>query len=188
MRALLRILLLSAVAGAGLFAYGCADSGEPHLVGETEGPYIDVNDLRYQVQISRVLNPSDPEDAAYLQALPEGTELEPGETWFGVFLRVANTTEGTAAQTAEEFEIVDTLGNQYEPVDLPEENQWAYEPTVLEPGEMVPAPDSAQSSGPTRGALLLFKLPFETLDNRPLEFEIHSPVDPDEVGTIALDV
>ena len=182
------MLLVSSVAAAGLFASGCGEVEDVRTVGETEGLYIDVNDLRNQVQLSRVLNPSDPEDADYLAALPEGEELGPGETWFGVFLRVANTTESTNAATALEFEIVDTLENVYEPVELPVENLWAYRPTVLEPGEMIPALDSGQFSGPTRGALLLFKLPFETLENRPLEFEIHSPEDPNEIGTIALDV
>ena len=182
------MLLVSSVAAAGLFASGCGEVEEVRTVGETEGLYIDVNDLRYQVQLSRVLNPSDPEDAEYLNSLPEGEELAEGETWFGVFLRVANTTESTTAATAREFEIVDTLENVYEPLELPSENLWAYRPTVLEPGGMIPEPDSAQFSGPTRGALLLFKLRYDTLDNRPLEFEIHSPENPDEIGIIDLDV
>ena len=182
------MLLVSSVAVAGLFASGCGEVEEVRTVGETEGLYIDVNHLRYQVQLSRVLNPSDPEDAEYLAALPEGEELAEGETWFGVFLRVANTTESTTAATAREFEIVDTLENVYEPLPLPAANLWAYRPTVLEPGGMIPELDSAQFSGPTRGALLLFKLPYDTLENRPLEFEIQSPENPDEIGIIDLDV
>lgn len=182
------MLLVSSVAAAGLFASGCGEVEDVRTIGETEGLYIDVNDLRYQVQLSRVLNPSDPEDAGYLSGIPESEELAAGETWFGVFLRVQNTTESTTAATAREFEIVDTLENVYEPVQLPAENPWAYRPTVLEPGELLPQPDSPQSSGPTRGALLLFKLDVETLQNRPLEFEIHSPEDPDEIGIIDLDV
>lgn len=182
------MLLVSSVAAAGLFASGCGEVEDVRTVGETEGPYIDVNDLRYQVQLSRILNPSDPEDAEYLSALPEGEELEAGEAWFGVFLRVQNTTESTSAATAREFEIVDTLEDVYEPVQLPVENPWAYRPTVLEPGGILPEPDSAQFSGPTRGALLLFKLSYGTLQNRPLELEIHSPENPEEIGIIDLDV
>ena len=182
------MLLVSAVAGAGLFASGCGEVQHVRTVGETEGLYIDVNNLRYQVQVSRVLNPNDPDDRDYLAGLPESEMPEPGETFFGVFLRVQNTTESTTAQTAEEFEIVDTDGEHYEPIELPEENPFAYEPTVLEPGEIYPSPNSAQFSGTTRGALLLFRLDNETLQNRPLEFEIHSPVNPDEVGIVDLDV
>lgn len=182
------MLLVSAVAGAGLFTSGCGQLEDVRTVGETEGLYIDVNKLRYQVQISRVLNPNDPDDRDYLAGVPESEQPEPGETFFGVFLRVQNTTESTTAQTAEEFEIVDTDGEHYEPIELPEENIWAYEPTMLEPGELLPSENSAQFSGTTRGALLLFRLGVDTLQNRPLEFEIHSPVNPEEVGIIDLDV
>ncbi len=182
------MLLVSAMAGAGFFASGCGQVEDVRTVGETEGLYIDVNNLRYQVQTSRVLNPVDPEDRDYLAGLPESEMPEPGETFFGVFLRVQNTTESTTAETAEEFEIVDTEGDSYEPIELPEENPFAYRPTTLEPGELLPEPDTAQFSGPTRGALLLFKLPFDALQNRPLEFEIHSPENENEVGRIALDV
>lgn len=182
------MLLVSSVAAAGLFASGCGEVEDVRTIGETEGLYIDVNDLRYQVQLSRVLNPADPEDAEYLQSIPASEAPAPGETWFGVFLRVQNTTEATTAATAREFEIVDTLENVYEPVPLPETNQWAYRPTELGPGAILPESDSAQFSGPTRGALLLFKLGVDTLQNRPLEFEIHSPENPDEIGIIDLDV
>ena len=182
------MLLVSSVAAAGLFASGCGEVEDVRTVGETEGLYIDVNHLRYQVQLSRVLNPSDPEDADYLRLVPESERPGPGETWFGVFMRVQNTTASTSAETAREFEIVDTLENAFEPVPLPPENLWAYRPTVLEPGGILPGLDSAQFSGPTRGALLLFKLNIDTLQNRPLEFEIHSPENPDEIGIIDLDV
>ena len=182
------MLLVSAVAGAGVFASGCGEVEDVRTVGETEGLYIDVNDLRYQVQISRVLNPNDPDDRDYLAGVPESEMPEPGETFFGVFLRVQNTTESTTADTAEEFEIVDTDGEEYEPIELPEENIWAYEPVELGPGDILPSPNSTQFSGTTRGALLLFRLGNDTLQNRPLEFEIQSPVNPEEVGIIDLDV
>ncbi len=182
------MLLVSAVAGAGLFASGCGQIEDVRTIGETEGLYIDVNNLRYQVQISRVLNPNDPDDRDYLAGVPESEAPEPGETFFGVFLRVQNTTASTSAETAEEFEIVDTEGDQYEPIELPEDNIWAYRPTTLGPGDIIPSENSAQFSGTTRGALLLFRLPISTLQNRPLEFEIHSPTNPEEVGIVDLDV
>lgn len=188
MKALIRMLLVSAMAGAGLLASGCGQLEDVRTVGETEGLYIDINDLRYQVQISRVLNPNDPDDRDYLAGVPESDLPEPGETFFGVFVRVQNTTASTEAETADEFEIVDTDGEHYEPIELPEENIWAYEPTTLGPGDLIPNENSAQFSGTTRGALLVFRLGVDTLQNRPLEFEIHSPVNPEEIGTIDLDV
>ena len=182
------MLLVSALAGAGLFASGCGQHEDVRTLGETEGLYIDVNNLRYQVQISRVLNPNDPDDRDYLAGVPETEQPKPGETFFAVFLRVQNTTKEKTAETAEEFEIIDTDGDHYKPIELPEENIWAYRPTTLGPGDILPSENSAQFSGTTRGALLLFRLGVDTLQNRPLEFEIHSPVNPDEVGIIDLDV
>ncbi len=182
------MLLVSAVAGAGLLASGCGQIEDVRTVGETEGLYIDINKLRYQVQISRVLNPNDPDDRDYLAGVPESEQPESGETFFGVFLRVQNTTAEASAETADEFEIVDTDEESYEPIPLPEENIWAYRPTTLGPGDLLPSPNSAQFSGTTRGALLLFRLGVDTLQNRPLEFEIHSPENPEEVGIIDLDV
>ena len=120
--------------------------------------------------------------------MPESEAPGPREAWFAVFLRVANTSS-EPHETSEEFEIVDTQGNVYEPLEIdPEINPWVYEPTTLAPGEMIPELDSAAFNGPTRGELLLFKPTLESLENRPLEFEIHSPDDPDEVGIIDLDV
>ena len=48
------------------------------------------------------------------------------------------------------------------------------------------------SPRPTNGALLIFKLPLATLENRPLDLEIVSPPDPHtgrrDTGRIELDV
>jgi hypothetical protein len=190
MTGFLRMLLASTLAGVALVASGCGQRQEEvRTIGETEGIYVDVGGLRYQVQNSRILNPNDPEDAQYLIGVPESEEPGPEETWFGIFLRVANTTSGETHETAEEFEIVDTQGNVYEPLEIdPEINPWVYEPTTLGPQEILPEPDSAAANGPTRGALLLFKPTLQALQNRPLELEIHSPEDPNEVGIIDLDV
>ena len=80
--------------------------------GETEGTYLDVGPLTYQVQISRQLNPYDIEDQTYLQGLrPVQAKLAKGETWFGVFLRVSNETTATHP-AANEFNIVDTPGRR----------------------------------------------------------------------------
>ena len=42
------------------------------LHGATEGTYLDLGGLKYQVQISRLLNPSSIEDRAYLVGLNTG--------------------------------------------------------------------------------------------------------------------
>ena len=72
--------------------------------------YSEVGGLKYQVQISRELNPTDSEDRAYLVGLaPTARDLKPDETWFAVFLRVQyDTKDGAPRPTARDFTLEDT--------------------------------------------------------------------------------
>src|SRR4051794_17343933 len=114
-RAVRLIVLLAALV---LVVSGCGNKLEVQTLGATEGTYLDVDDLKYQIQISRYLNANDIEDKTYLTGLPQGTPQPGGdETWFAVFLRVQNTTEEPIV-SANDFEIVDTLNNVYRPIPL----------------------------------------------------------------------
>jgi hypothetical protein len=156
-----------------LFAAGCGSHAETVTQGETEGIYLDVGELKYQVQISRYLNANDIEDEAYLQGLPVNTEQPAAdETWFGVFVRVQNTTDETLSPV-NTFEIVDTQENVYRPIPLDTDvNVFAYEPQPIPPKSVLPPPDSPAAEGVIQGSLLLFKVTNESLQNRPLEFKI----------------
>jgi len=167
---------------------GCAEKIETRTVGETEGLYIDIGELKYQVQVSRIINPDDIEDRHYLTGLPEGT-LPPkaDEAWFGVWLRVQNTTSEKTLQTAEQFQIVDTQEHEFEPIEL-EGNPFAYAPQALGPNTVLPDSESPPGQGPIQGSLLLFKLTNEALQNRPLEFKIQSPEQADDIGIVDLDI
>jgi hypothetical protein len=176
------------------FALGLAACNEGHdpLVGETEGAYLDIGHLKYQVQMSRILNEADIEDVAYLEAVPEDErELEEGELWFGVWVRAENVTE-EPAQRATEFEIRDTQGQTWEPISQPENIlAWEWQPVTVPPRGVqgyVPRPDSIPNQATINGSLLLFKLPYASLENRPLELEITSPDDATVVGRVNLDV
>ena len=81
---------------------------ETTTFGDTEGVYVDVGPITYQVQISRQLNPSDVEDRDYLQGL-HGRRGAADEVWFGVWMRVQNRSEHGAGN--DDFEITDTHGN-----------------------------------------------------------------------------
>jgi hypothetical protein len=170
-----RLALLSLAALAAIALSGCGNKVDTAIVGETEGIYVGVDGLTYQVQISRILNPASNEDRAYLEGLPE-EEAEPAgdEVWFGIFMRVENETD-EELPAAEEFRIVDTQETEFEPLELDTEvNAFAYEPVPIGPGELLPEPNSPASDNTIQGSLLLFKMKVESLGNRPLELEIDS--------------
>jgi hypothetical protein len=181
-RLVLCLLALAAIAALG----GCGDKMEVRTLGETEGIYIDVGELKYQVQMSRILNPDDTEDRAYLQGLPSGDAATADQAWFAVFLRVENTS-GEKHSAAENFEIIDTQEKSFRPVEL-QNNLFAYQPVELAPKKVLPAPDSIAGEGVIQGSLLLFKVDIASLQNRPLEFRISNTESPDEVGVVDLDV
>jgi hypothetical protein len=181
------LLLLCLAALTVLAASGCGNKQETAIQAHTEGIYIDVDELTYQIQLSRILAPEDEEDQAYLRGLAEGVDIRADEVWFAVFMRVENETE-EPHRSADQFEIVDTTEQTYRPVVLDEaENVFVYRPRTLEPGEITPVLDSPSFNGPVQGDLILFRLKIATLYNRPLEFRI-SNTGGDTTGVIDLDV
>lgn len=191
MRRLLLIVLCLAVSGA---LAGCGNADEVHGVesaAHTEGIYLEQGDLKYQVQLSRILNPSDEEDKGYLHGLPESV-LPPTEdqTYFAVFLRVENESKDETLTPAERFHIIDTQENRYVPLNVDAEaNPFAYAPEPIAPGETLPYIDTVAAQGAVgSGSLLLFKLPYSTLQYRPLEFEIEPPVAGQPTVKVDLDV
>ena len=165
-----RLLVISAVISCALLASGCGNKEEVVTSAHTEGIYLDIDHLKYQVQISRYLNPSDVEDKSYLTGLPQST-AQPGgdETWFGVFMRVQNTTDDPHTPSSD-FTIVDTQENVYRPVPLDTKiNPFAYKADPIAGGGLLPEPDSAASENTIQGSLLLFKVKTDSLQNRPLE-------------------
>ena len=168
-----RLTVLAALLACALLGAGCGNKQEVVTQGATEGIYLDVDELKYQIQISRYLNASDVEDRWYLAGLPSGTQQPSGdETWFGVFLRVSNATPRTITP-ANDFEIVDTQDNVYRPVPLDTKiNPFAYRPDPIPSKSLIPQPDSPASTGTIQGSLLLFKVKTASLQNRPLEFRL----------------
>lgn len=182
----LRILLPALLAVTSLVLGGCGNKEATRTLGETEGVYVTVADLTYQVQISRILNPADVEDQTYLKGLgPEVTPPARDETWFAVFMRVSNPTRGSLEPT-EQFEIVDTQENTFDP--LPIDNPFAYKPEMLQPAEVYPEQNSIAGEGVIQGSMLLFKVKISSLQNRPLELKIQSELTPPGEAVVDLDV
>src|SRR3712207_3508476 len=168
--------------GAATALAACGNKEHKVLHGATEGIYLDLGELKYQVQISRVLNPSSPEDRAYLVGLdPSQRDLPAGQEWFAVFMRVQN--EHTEAHpAARDYTITDTQDTKFRPVPLGPDNVFAYRPGNVAGHSLIPPPDSPAAEGSIQGSLLLFKIPTRNLENRPLELSIASPVTPGEVA------
>jgi hypothetical protein len=182
-----RLVTLMLVALAALVLGACGNKEERTLHGDTEGIYIDVGDLKYQVQISRVLNPNDREDRDYLVDLPADQQLGSDENWFAVFMRVENDSD-KAARATDAYSIKDTQGNVYKPIAMGPKNVFAYRPAVLQPKDILPLPSSAAAENTIQGAMLLFKIPVANFQNRPLVLEIPEPEGGNETGTVDLDV
>src|SRR3954463_9310039 len=137
---MLRKLVLLVLVAA--FVAGCGNKEPVITKAETEGVYVDVGGLTYQVQLSRFLNPGDIEDAQYLAGLPEGIpkQLPGDEIWFGVWMRVKNYSEETLTPTGT-FTIVDTEGAEFRPVPLNvQSNPFAYVPIPLPHAHVLPTP------------------------------------------------
>lgn len=185
---MIRRLAAAALTIAAVALTGC---GEEHEVtrGETEGVYVWAGGVKYQVQISRVLNPSDAEDREYLLGLPAAERrLQPDQNWFAVFVRAENESKEQSRVTASRFHIDDTTGAEFEPLELSANvNPHFYAPTRLAPETVYPAPNTTAGGSTIGGSLVLFKLPEAALGNRPLEFRIASPTGAGE-ATVDLDV
>ena len=132
-----------------------------------EGLAVNLDGIDYNVFLTRQLNPAIQEDEAYYA----GPEPRPSETLYGVFLQACNTSKDQR-DSADRFTVKDNQGNEFQPVQLPSENRFAYSPRRLDPDECIPESGSFAQLGPTGGSLLLFKLPLKNTENRPLELEI----------------
>lgn len=171
-----------------LGAVACGTEEETELVDGrevafvVEGEPIELGDLRFNVQITRFLNPNDTEDGEYLEGLPEPP---PGQDYLAVFMEVENEgDEVLRLPSAEEMEIMDTTGAVYEPVEA--ESVFGLDlGGPIPAGETAPATDTAAASGPVKGAFALFLVDQAVNENRPLELEILAD---GEEGIIELDI
>ena len=156
---------------------------------EGEGFYLSLGELKYQVQVSRQLNPNDAQDRNYLVGVPRAErDLQPDEVWFGVFIQVENEA-AEPQRPSGEIEVIDTQEEVFKPVALADTNPFAYRPVEPIPaGRILPLADTPAFDTPIQGAMLLFKLKRTALDNRPLELKIEGRKFPKQTGIVDLDV
>src|SRR3989442_823390 len=103
---------------AGVVLSGC-DTSPENADQVSEGQGIKIDDLLFNVQITRELNPFDTEDKAYLVGKKR---LGPDEYYLGVFMRVQNEGD-TSVQVPTDLSVVDTVGDTFRP--LPSDSLFA---------------------------------------------------------------
>ncbi len=188
--ALSLVLLLAAA----LLLGACGDSHSRVTTGTYAGesgqnaPYLNVGPLIYEVQLSRELNPTNVEDAAYLQGLtPAERTLHPGQEWFAVFIQVYNHNP-QPFPGATDVTIRDTQNNIYTPIVPDETNLFAYRGGLVPAHGQIPTVGTIAAGSPTQGALVLYKIEIGSLDNRPLKLHIVDPNDRLQMASAELDV
>jgi hypothetical protein len=173
--------LLAALALVALVAAVSACGYESHETEVVEGEPVELGGIHYNVIFSRYLNPADNEDSAFLVGQPPP---EPETTYFGVFFEVQN--EGDEAKPLpDKFTIEDSDHEVFESLDS--ESLYAFPlGGEVEAEEQIPVLDSTADQGSIEGSVVLFLLPDDASQNRPLILEIHSP--DGETGEVTLDL
>ena len=184
-----RLLALTLLAGALTGLAACGDKQATVSAGESEAVFVTLGELQYQVQMSRQLNPADAGDSDLLAGIdPAESSLGAEDLWFGVWVRASNSGDSIAS-TADDFKIVDTRGEEFEPMLVEESNKLVFRKAPVQAdGGQYPHPNSAAANLPTTGAVLIFKLPNLVLNYRPLELEIKSSDLPGKKASVTLDV
>lgn len=160
-------IALGAVLALGLIAAtGC---GKTPLSELKEGQNFELGGLRYNVLITRFLNPAQVEDAGYVTGQPPAP---PGKRYLATFLLVNNIGHqilGLPGRT--DLKITDTTGASYQPLQSKSLYSFPYGASIGT-GEQVPAPDSVAANGPTQGAMELFLVNEGVTENRPLKLHV----------------
>jgi hypothetical protein len=160
-------LLASLALGAALA--GCGGKHEKDTV--REGLTAQVGKIDYTVYLTRQLNTAITPDDALSEGAPP---LAKDSAYYGVFLDACNNTAETLPAT-DGFKVKDSQGNEYEPIELPKDNPFAYLARPLRAGRCIPELGSPADSGQVSGAMLLSLLPLVSIENRPVILEIEPP-------------
>jgi len=173
-------LVLAAALVLGVLLSGCNSSPESDLSVD-EGQPMKLDELLYNVEISRFLNPRDPEDRAYLAGEPPPPN---NKLYLGVFMLIQNQAD-TAQQVPSDFKVVDTQGMEFKPI--PSQSLFALKLGGRVGGkDQLPAPESTAANGPIQGSMVLFLIDQAATEDRPLT--LHIPSTTGSVGEVELDI
>jgi hypothetical protein len=163
-------------------ANSACGSTEERTSGD-EGQFIHVGEAVYQVQLTRLLNSHIRPDDAYLRGQPATTG---NEEYLAVFLRIENKGDAPY-QPPRDMKVVDTIGNEYLPLDATQSGFGLEFGSPIPPGKLAPPLNSPAAEGPNAGALVLFRVKSESATNNlPLELDV--PSGPSSSSRIVLDI
>ena len=174
-------ILATAVAiVAGVLLSGC-DTAPENANQVTEGQGMKLDDLLFNVQITRELNPFDTEDKAYLVGQKP---LGPDQYYLGVFMRIDNEGD-TSSQVPTDMSVVDTVGDTFKP--LPSSSLFALKlGDTLHAGDQLPEGESVAANGPIQGSMVLFRIDSSAIQDRPLT--LHITTSTGSTGEVELDI
>lgn len=149
---------------------------------KVEGEPLELGSLKFNVQLTRFLNPDDPEDSEYLLGQPQPPA---DQAYLAVFMEIENDGDDPVRlPDQKQMKIVDTTDATYYPV--PTKSIFALQlGTELGGGEKLPQEDTAAAAGPTQGSIVLFLVNNNVAENRPLELDIEAD---GERGSVELDI
>jgi hypothetical protein len=179
-----RVLATAAVAlfaTVSIAAGGCSSTVDRQSV--QEGLPVHLGNLEYNVQISRLLNPNDAEDQAYLQGAPP---LPRNDYYLGIFLQVHNHGSSTE-KLPTRYVVTDTEHDVFLPVPVQNDFALPLGGTVPAHGQ-VPDRESLAASGPIEGLMVLFLIHTSTTENRPLILKIPAAPGDGHPARIELDL
>jgi hypothetical protein len=160
---------------------GCS-GGKLETEGD-EGTFVRAGDAVYQVQLTRRLNPRQrPDDTLLRGQAPAPAD----EQYLAVFLTIKN--QGSKPYLPpRDMKVVDTLGDEYLPLDATQSGFGLDFGTPIGPGDVAPPVNSAAAEGPDAAAMVLFRVKLESVtDNLPLELDV--PAGEKATTRIRLDV
>ena len=153
MARLLRIVLSTALVA--VVAAGCGSEDASAVpIAETEGLYLDVNGLKYQIEMSRYMNPNDVEDREYFDRAAGGHRGPP--TGRDLLRRLGPGREQSPrtrrCRPRRVWEIHDTQENVYRPIAVDTEiNPFVFEPVDVPPKTVHPARQLGRRAGADPG-------------------------------------
>ena len=177
----MRRLFAATVALVLVLSLSLAACGEEETHEVVEGEPLELGELGYNVQLTRFLNPDDPEDREYLVGQPPP---QTGKDYLGVFMVVENHDKDETHPSATEYTVHDTQDQRYEPIES--ESPYALDVGAEVPGEgQLPVLDTTAQTGPNQGSLLIFEIDETASENRPLKLLIKGE---ESSGEVVLDL